>query len=94
MSEFELAEACVSLDSYELRFKRKPRIDLEKAAPVLEKIGEIFGRTKVIILAKVGEAAVSVYEDGRILLKNVDKKMAEKVGKLVVDAFERAGVFL
>lgn len=95
---FKLVEGCVSVDAYQLMYEKKVRIDLKKAAVAISKIGEVLGETKVVLLAKMksGEAcaAVSVYEDGRVLIKNVTKKDAEKIGRAVTNALEKDGAFL
>jgi len=66
--DFKLAEACVSVDSYQLLYTKRVKIDMKKAVVALNKIGEVMGETKVVLLAKVGEAGVSAYEDGRVLV--------------------------
>lgn len=92
--EFTLAEACTSLDSYQLQFKKRIRWDLKKAAAALSKIGEVFGETRVVLLAKVNGAGVSLYEDGRIIIKDVRKEAANEIGKTIVTALEQEGALL
>jgi hypothetical protein len=89
--EFELAEACVSLDSYQLKFRKMMKLDIKKAGKAIEGIGEIFGQTNVLVLAKVDDAAVSLYGDGRIIIKNLRKEDASKLGRKIVDRLEAVG---
>jgi hypothetical protein len=92
--DFKLAEACVSVDSYQLLYTKRVKIDMKKAVAALNKIGEVLGETKVVLLAKVASAGISAYEDGRVLVKNVDKTEAERVGRQVTDALEAEGAFI
>lgn len=98
MMKFKLIEGCVSVDAYQLLYEKKARIDLKKAAEAVSKIGEVLGETKVVLLAKTScgdaVAAVSIYDDGRVLIKNVSEKDAEKIGQIVTDALEKNGAFL
>jgi len=96
--KFRVVEGCVSVDAYQLMYEKKVRIDLKKAAEGISKIGEVLGETRVVLLAKVGcgsgQAAVSVYEDGRVLIKNVSEQEAEEIGQKITDALEKNGAFL
>lgn len=91
-------EGCVSVDSYQLMFEKKARIDLKKAVEALSKIGEVLGETKVVLLAKVSDekitASTSIYEDGKIMIKNVSKEQAQIIGEKITTALEEAGAFL
>ncbi len=98
MMKFRLVEGCVSVDAYQLLYEKKVSIDLKKAAEAISKTGEVLGETKVVLLAKLDcgntAAAVSIYEDGRVLIKNVSEKDAKKIGRAVTDALEKEGAFL
>lgn len=92
--DYRIIEACVSVDSYQVQFNKKARLDLKKAAGSIEKIGQVLGETKVVLFSKIDGFGVSIYEDGRIIMKNLEKEEAEKLAKKIVDTLESAGAFL
>lgn len=92
--DFKVVDACVSVDSYQIQFNKRVKFELGKAAKAIEKIGEILGETKVVLFSKVDGFGVSIYEDGRIIIKNIEKEDAEKLAKKLVDTLESAGAFL
>jgi hypothetical protein len=96
--KFKITEGCTSVDAYQLIYEKKVKIDLKKAANAISKIGEVFGETKVVLLGKVrnGEEAVpvSIYEDGRVLIKNIAKEKVPKTGEIITEALEKEGAFL
>jgi formylmethanofuran dehydrogenase subunit C len=92
--DFKVVDACTSSDSYQLQFNRRFRLDMKKSAAAISKIGEIIGETKVVLLGKVDRAGVSLFDDGRVLVKNTSKEQAAVIGRRVVDALEAEGAFL
>jgi len=92
--DFRIIDACVSVDSYQVQFNKRVKLDLKKAAGAVEKIGNVLGETKVVLFSKIDGFAVSIYEDGRIIMKNIEKKEAEELAKKLVDTLEGAEAFL
>ncbi|MEM4166386.1 MAG: hypothetical protein QW153_03520 [Candidatus Bilamarchaeaceae archaeon] len=96
--KFKVVEGCTSVDAYQLMYEKKAKIDLKKAAEAISKIGEILGETKVVLLAKLVKdkvtASVSIYEDGRVIIKNVSKDDAGVFGEIITNMLEEKGAFI
>lgn len=92
--DYKVIDACVSVDSYQIQFSKRVKFDLGKAARAVEKIGQVLGETKVVLFSKIGDKGVSIYEDGRIIMKNIEKADAEHLARKIVDALESTGAFL
>lgn len=91
--DFYTVEPCTTSNAFELKFEKRVKIDLEKAAELLKQIGEILAKTPVVLVLKTNHYNASVYASGRIMMKNVDKSEAETLGKKLVDALEKGGAF-
>jgi L-asparagine transporter-like permease len=92
--DFYTVEPCTTSDAFELKFKKNIKIDMDKAADVLKKIGDILAKTAVVLVLKTNSYNASIYATGRILMKNVNKEEAEKLGKDLAGALESGGAFV
>jgi hypothetical protein len=92
--DFKVVDACVSVDSYQIQFNKRVKFDLKKAANAVEKMGQVLGETKVVLFSKIEGFGVSIYEDGRIIMKNIEKEEAENLARKIVDTLENAEAFL
>jgi len=93
--EYDVDESCTSVDAHEIKFKKKSRIDLEKAKTAVPKIeGEVIAETPVVIMTKIDGKGVSIYASGRILVKDAEKGPSEEIAKKLVPALENEGAIL
>lgn len=91
--DFYTVEPCITSDAFELKFEQRVKINLKKAAYVLKAIGEILAQTPVVLVLKTNSFNASIYSSGRIMMKNVDKREAEDLGRKLVDLIEEGGAF-
>lgn len=92
--DFKVVDACVSVDSYQIQFNKRVKFNLKKAVDAVEKMGQVLGETKVVLFSKIDGFGVSIYEDGRIIMKNIEKEEAENLARKIVDTLENAEAFL
>lgn len=82
---------CRSKSAYEFIPKKKARIDLEKAAVELSNIATIELRSKILILAKLENATISLFESGKLLIRNeLDEKKARKIAQKIISILKKS----
>ena len=90
---------CSSKVSYEFFPKKKTIIDLEKARNEITSIGEVEVASKVLLIVKVGDRTISLFKDGKILVRGEKEELkarevAQKVClALKTSAIEKKGLF-
>lgn len=93
--DYSVDESCTSVDAHEVKFKKKSKIDLEKAKIAVPKInGEVVAETPVVIMTKINDKGVSIYASGRILIKDAEKEPSEEIAKKLVPALENEGAII
>jgi len=93
MRDFYTIEPCATMNAFEIKFKKAATINIEKAAQALMPIGQVLGQTKIVLFFKSNNCAASIYASGRVVLKNVGREEAERIGKNIAKALESGGAF-
>ncbi len=82
---------CRSKSAYEFMPKKKAKIDLEKAANEISSIATIEIRSKILILAKLEDATISLFESGKLLIRNeLDETKARKIAQKVLSTLKKS----
>lgn len=70
--------------AYEAKLERKVSLDLQKVTEKLEKNCKIMVETPYIVIANVNGIEVSIFTDGKLIIKKVENKnQAEEIAKNV-----------
>lgn len=77
----ELLEACTSSNSYQINLKKK--LDLKKVEKILSDEWDVVATTPVVILLKTKDGGISIYQSGKILFKEFNKKKSKAYGKKI-----------
>ncbi len=94
-----VGKPCSSKTSYEFFSKKKTTIDLEKASSELEKVSKIEVNSKILLIIKVDDATVSLFKNGKLLIRGEEKednakKIAQKVCSVLKESVtEKKGLF-
>jgi ArsR family metal-binding transcriptional regulator len=94
-----VGKPCTSKVSFEFFPKKKVRIDLEKASKEIEKIASIDVKSKVLLIIKVGEKTVSLFKNGKILVRGekeekTARETAQKICSVLKESVEeKKGLF-
>ena len=94
MRDFYTIEPCATMNAFEIKFKKATKINLERASAALKVLGEILGQTPIVIFLKSNSYSVSIYASGRVVLKNIMREDAERIGRRIADALEQGGAFI
>lgn len=94
MRDFYTIEPCATSDSFEIKFAKGAKIDIEKAAKALGRACQVLAKTPVVLVLKADDHSASVYASGRIMLKNVTREEAESIGRKYAAALEKGGAFI
>lgn len=79
----ELLDVCTSSGSHQLNLKKK--LDLKKIEELVSKKWRVVASTPVVILVKTKYGGISIYQSGKILFKEFDKKKAKEYGKKLLE---------
>ncbi len=91
--DYSLVESCTSSRTYDIMVKNR-RLKLEKATEVLSEIADELAKTPRFALYKFRGHSVSLFESGKIIIKETDKKEAEKIAEELLDLLEKGGAFV
>ena len=88
-SEYYVIEPCTSSNGIEVKLKDK-KINLKKAAKVVERTGVVVGQGPVVLLGKMNGCVISIYASGRMMLKEC-KTDIKKVAREIADRLIKEG---
>lgn len=91
--DYTVLESCTSSKTYEILVKNK-RMDLKKATEILSAKAEEVAKTPRFALYKFEGHPVSLYESGKIIVKEIEKKEAEEIAKKLLGLLEKGGALL
>ena len=80
---FFTLEPCTSAKAYEIKFDTP--VDLKKAEKAFAKKYEILASSEVMLMININEHAITLYASGRAMVKYVDRKKAQEIGKKIAD---------
>ncbi len=86
-------EPCASAKAFDIVIKDK-KIDIKKAERVIEKIGKVAAATEVVLIGVLDSRPLTIYASGRIMIKECNKKDADKIGKKIIDSLEKNGCII
>ncbi|MEI7961227.1 MAG: hypothetical protein WCI04_02725 [archaeon] len=82
---------CRSKMAYEFLPKKNVKVDLEKAAEEITKVGTIEIRSKVLLMVKIDEKIVSLFPSGKILVRGErDENTAKNIAKKAVQTLKNS----
>jgi TATA-box binding protein (TBP) (component of TFIID and TFIIIB) len=86
-----VGKPCTSKVSFEFFPKKKVRIDLEKASEEIDGVAEVDVKSKVLLILKVGNKTVSLFKNGKILVRGEkDEKVARETAKKICSFLEES----
>ncbi|MDD5171837.1 MAG: hypothetical protein PHF60_02260 [Candidatus ainarchaeum sp.] len=95
MSDYYVVEPCTTAKGFEIKLKEK-KIDLAKAEGALSSLGEIVGKSSVVLLVKLNGLSLSVYASGRMMVKGkkASQKEADELASEICAALNKTGAIL
>src|SRR5512137_2905010 len=93
MRDFYTITPCPTSNAFEIKFKRAAKINIDKAVIALTPIGQVLGKTPIVLFFKSNNCAASIYASGRVVLKNVGREEAERIGRNIAEALEAGRAF-
>lgn len=86
MPSYHLLRPCKSTAAYEAVPKKDMNMDLDATAALLEKAGYTVENAGVLLIATRpgGGPEATIYQSGKILVKTMDKEVAERAVEAVV----------
>jgi len=92
--DFYTVEPCTTSDAFEIKFVHQVKIDLKKAAVVLNRVGTVLADTPAVLVMKANDFNASIYASGRIMVKNATKEQVTALAMTLVKALEDGGAFV
>jgi len=90
LSEF-IGKPCKSKTAYEFLPKKKLKIDLEKAVEELATIGTIELHSKILLMANIDNAIISLFASGKILVRGErEEEKAKKIAQKAVSTIKES----
>ncbi|NYZ73748.1 hypothetical protein H0O00_01260 [Candidatus Micrarchaeota archaeon] len=95
MNDYYVVEPCTTAKGFEIKLKDK-KIDLAKAEGALSTVGEVVGKSGVVLLVKLKDLSLSVYASGRMMVKGkkASQKEADRLATEICGVLKGAGAIL